>query len=158
MHGPLPPQTPCRVDVSEQGAPTTAAASAVAGAGHAGTSTSSGTTVDQPTWKTKSKWVHWDMSPVHWVGGTMPSFEWSPYARVSENNATGRSANGKAKVQGLLNLIDARAQDGGFLCVPGFHKHLKEWVESQHRLEDEQVNRAHPRQATRGVRLLCSRP
>ena len=35
--------------------------------------------------------------------------------------------NGELKVQGLLNLIDAREQDGGFMTVPGFCHHLEEF-------------------------------
>ena len=163
MHSTLPPQTPCRTDVVHGGHAATASATAAvtatesgaapgtgAGAGSAGAHVAgTGTTPspstspeDQPGWKTKSKWLHWDMSPFHWVDGTMPPYEWSPYTRVSENNATASATNGNAKVQGLLNLIDAREQDGGFLCVPGFHKHLQEWVAAQpvvgHGLKDDQ--------------------
>ena len=147
-------------------------------------------------WKTKSKWLHWDLSPFHWVGGTMPPYTFTPYSFISENNGTplepgahcrvqgwapeygrqnrfphpekelalsiemgvlvqvqlflfheNRTEHAAltwpisylqnscsapefcgAQVQGLLNLIDARTEDGGFLCVPGFHKHLAEWA------------------------------
>jgi hypothetical protein len=78
-------------------------------------------------WRTKSRWLHWDLNPFHWVDGTMPAYEFCPYSLVSESNGCS-FLGGKAKVQGLLNLIDARVQDGGFLCVPGFHKHLREWT------------------------------
>jgi hypothetical protein len=74
-------------------------------------------------WKTKSKWLHWDLSPFHWVAGTI-----TPYSFVSENNCTALEPGARCRVQGLLNLIDARTEDGGFLCVPGFHKHLLEWA------------------------------
>ena len=32
-------------------------------------------------------------------------------------------------VQGLINLADNRAEDGGFHIVPGFHKVFSEWTE-----------------------------
>ena len=79
-------------------------------------------------WKTKSKWLHWDLSPFHWVAQTMPPYTFSPYSLISENNGTPLEPGAKCKVQGLLNLVDARVQDGGFLCIPGFHKHLAEWI------------------------------
>ena len=83
---------------------------------------------DMPSWKTKSRWLHWDLSPFHWAAGTMPPYAFTPYTWISENNGTPREPRARAKVQGLLNLVDARAEDGGFLCVPGFHAHLTEWV------------------------------
>ena len=55
-------------------------------------------------------------------------YTFSPYSLISENNGTPLEPGAKCKVQGLLNLIDARVEDGGFLCIPGFHKHLSEWV------------------------------
>ena len=79
-------------------------------------------------WKTKSKWLHWDLSPFHWVGGTMPPYTFTPYSFISENNGTPLEPGARCRVQGLLNLIDAHAEDGGFLCVPGFHEHLAEWA------------------------------
>jgi len=34
------------------------------------------------------------------------------------------------RVQGLIALDDAREEDGGFLTVPGFHRHLSEWADA----------------------------
>jgi hypothetical protein len=117
---PLPPQLPCRTDVVAP--PAAAGEDAAAAADQDGQSV----TVDQPAWKTTSKWLHWDLNPFHWVDKTMPPYEFSEYSFISENN--GSELDGRVKVQGLLNLIDARKEDGGFLCVPGFHRHLAEWV------------------------------
>jgi len=36
---------------------------------------------------------------------------------------------GQIKLQGILNLVDNRIGDGGFCCVPGFHKNLKDYCE-----------------------------
>lgn len=118
---PLPPQL-CRTDVvitapARPGDGTSAAAADQDGAD---------ATVDQPAWKTTSKWLHWDLNPFHWVDKTMLPYEFSEYGFISENNGT--ELDGRVKVQGLLNLIDARTEDGGFLCVPGFHHHLAEWT------------------------------
>jgi hypothetical protein len=133
MNGPLSPQHPCRIDVVVPDAMVGAATKATSGGVGGGVGGSVGESsplkavkMNQPGWRTASKWIHWDMSPFHWVDGTMLPFKWSPYTRVSENN--GCKLDGNVKVQGLLNLIDARLQDGGFMCVPGFHKHLHEWV------------------------------
>jgi len=116
---PLPPQVPCRTDVVVM----SASASTEGAADEGGQGDDSA--VDQPTWKTTSKWLHWDLNPFHWVNEAMPPYEFSEYAMISENN--GSALAGHAKVQGLLNLVDARTEDGGFLCVPGFHKHVREW-------------------------------
>lgn len=35
------------------------------------------------------------------------------------------------KVQGVLCLSDTAADQGGFQCVPGFHRHLEAWAQSQ---------------------------
>lgn len=32
------------------------------------------------------------------------------------------------KLQGILNLVDSRDEDGGFCCVPGFHKHIQTYA------------------------------
>ena len=125
---PLPPQVPCRIDVARiQDAPIAGnpsqemepSGSEPTGIKHA---------ADVPAWRTKSRWLHWDLSPFHWVEGTMRPFSFCPYSWISENNGTPLEPGARAKVQGLLNLIDARVEDGGFLRVPGFHKHLAAWA------------------------------
>lgn len=34
-------------------------------------------------------------------------------------------------VQGVLSLTDVRPGDGGFQCVPGFHRRIHEWIRTQ---------------------------
>lgn len=125
----LPPQTPCRTDVTVH--------TEAGGGGGGGDATAEAdveptaeaTVVDMDKWKTKSKWLHWDLSPFHWVDHTMPPYTFVPHSGfISENNGTPLEPGARAKVQGLLNLIDARLEDGGFLCIPGFHSHLSEWA------------------------------
>jgi len=47
---------------------------------------------------------------------------------IQENN--GSRNNGDKKLQGLITLADSRVDDGGFCCVPGFHRNLKEWAQN----------------------------
>mmetsp|Transcript_637 Transcript_637/g.1178 ORF Transcript_637/g.1178 Transcript_637/m.1178 type:complete len:415 (+) Transcript_637:18-1262(+) len=82
---------------------------------------------DLPELKTKSRWLHWDTSPFHTADEDLPPYKFTgSYEFTSEYN--GSRCDGNCKIQGLVNLIEAREQDGGFLCVPGFHRHLREWA------------------------------
>lgn len=77
-------------------------------------------------WKTTASWLHWDLNPWIWSGtndGLQYSFDGN---FIQENN--GSPNDGNYKLQGLINFIDSSPQDGGFCCVPGFHKHLKDWA------------------------------
>ena len=75
--------------------------------------------VDKPEWKTLTGWVHWDMNP--WTGETTAfSYE----SRDFRKNR-GYTAD---KVQGVLTLVDCGPRDGGFHCVPGFHRHIRGWA------------------------------
>eukprot|EP01119_Soliformovum_irregulare_P023817 TRINITY_DN8400_c0_g1_i1.p1 TRINITY_DN8400_c0_g1~~TRINITY_DN8400_c0_g1_i1.p1 ORF type:complete len:373 (-),score=57.70 TRINITY_DN8400_c0_g1_i1:73-1191(-) len=82
---------------------------------------------DHPEWKTQSAWTHWDLNPWMWTLNTRKGLEYAFEDFIVENNGT--SNDGNLKLQGLINLIDCRVQDGGFCCVPGFHRHLKDWSE-----------------------------
>lgn len=46
---------------------------------------------------------------------------------IIENNGARNKTGKDKKMQGILALVDSREQDGGFCCVPGFHRHLSEW-------------------------------
>jgi len=48
---------------------------------------------------------------------------------IQENNNLGPYNEGNLYVQGLLNFMDNRPEDGGFQLVPGFYKNMKEWVQ-----------------------------
>jgi len=85
---------------------------------------------DKPDWITNSRWLHWDLNPYYWTSTNKGmDYEFSGDF-ISENN--GSKNTGTPKLQGLVNLYDAREEDGGFLIVPGFHKHLKEWAAQPH--------------------------
>jgi len=82
--------------------------------------------VDYPQWKTQKLWLHWDLNPWAWTS-TFDGVDYSFNGFITENN--GSRNTGERKLQGLLALTDSRVGDGGFCCVPGFHKHLKQWSE-----------------------------
>jgi len=47
---------------------------------------------------------------------------------IAENNHVCTKRDG-LQVQGLINLADNESQDGGFICVPGFHKYFADFFE-----------------------------
>ena len=49
---------------------------------------------------------------------------------ILENNMLGNIDENQLLVQGLVNFMDNRPQDGGFQLVPKFPQRYKEWVES----------------------------
>jgi hypothetical protein len=96
----------------------------------------------KPDWATEESWVHWDLNPWFWTGvKPVPDLpaeiqqqiikawqDGSSGLLISENNDL-VDFKGYPKLQGLVALIDSRSEDGGFCCVPGFHKVLKQWAE-----------------------------
>jgi hypothetical protein len=82
---------------------------------------------DFPEWKTRSLWLHWDLNPWIWTHSHLGlDYEFNGF--ITENNGS-RNSGGTIKLQGIVNLIDSRVGDGGFCCVPGFHKELSKWTE-----------------------------
>ena len=47
---------------------------------------------------------------------------------IAENNQVGVLAHYQLHTQALINLADNRKWDGGFQLVPGFHRHIEDWV------------------------------
>eukprot|EP00735_Rhodelphis_limneticus_P015401 TRINITY_DN9636_c0_g1::TRINITY_DN9636_c0_g1_i1::g.10102::m.10102 TRINITY_DN9636_c0_g1::TRINITY_DN9636_c0_g1_i1::g.10102 ORF type:complete len:299 (-),score=31.90,PhyH/PF05721.8/5.7,PhyH/PF05721.8/2e-10 TRINITY_DN9636_c0_g1_i1:48-944(-) len=107
-----------------------------------------GTILEKPEWRTKERWLHWDCNP--WMWGNpetvdplllptdmdyemaIKAFQLGRFTSASYFMAEGNSAGPESfpngfKIQSLLNLTDTRAEDGGFMCVPGFHKYLPQW-------------------------------
>ncbi len=103
---------------------------------------------DFPRYGTREKWMHWDMNPFkliwteeqkerHADGRDVDAdsadevFMRNPDAFfITENNETLAHGTGhyQRKLQGFLALSDATEDDGGFICVPTFHKHVEEWA------------------------------
>ncbi|KAL6045037.1 Phytanoyl-CoA dioxygenase [Balamuthia mandrillaris] len=91
---------------------------------------------DHPEWQTGFN-LHLDMNPWTYLSSSSSSSSSSlTYRRdidfFRENNACFNQED-EIHCQGLLNLIDNREEDGGFIIVPGFKHHFAEWAES-HRL------------------------
>jgi len=77
-------------------------------------------------WQTNPLWLHWDLNPWLWTLTTEGrDYVWDEDF-IQENNGTANK--GRPKLQGLLNFIDNREGDGGFSCIPGFNRILKEYA------------------------------
>ena len=105
-----------------------------------------GVTKDMPHWKTKTN-LHLDMNPTNYLGD--PALTRSKLAKLDysltnqfiiENNLPHESFCGGRSLQGVLNLNDNRQQDGGFICVPGFHKEFKDYFTSKQEVEPAAVS------------------
>jgi len=95
---------------------------------------------DHENWRSASFWTHWDLNPWHWTGAAK-GLEYEFMDFITENN--GSKNMGDPKIQGLIALSDSNDDDGGFCCVPGFHKFLKEWAEKTVNTDfcEESINR-----------------
>ena len=71
---------------------------------------------DKPEWKTVSEWLHLDASP---YTGATTTFMYKE-VRPEYNHGFNR-----IKLQGTLSLVDCSENEGGFHCVPGFHKYVQ---------------------------------
>lgn len=89
----------------------------------------------RPAWRTSEKNLHFDVNPREFV--FEPELVWEAreqltYERqkefIMENNMQTSTENGGVAVQGILNLVDNTDRDGGFVCVPTFHKHFAKWA------------------------------
>jgi len=109
---------------------------------------SDGTVVDKPEWQSIAQWFHWDLNPWDYVlkdrlteeeekdyfTQENGNFYWANELEalrlfVTENNQRPEAHfAGSYKVQGLVSLLDAPEDAGGFICVPGFHKYLHTWT------------------------------
>ncbi|KAL0482534.1 hypothetical protein AKO1_002855 [Acrasis kona] len=95
-----------------------------------------GTKRDFPEYKSKEKWLHWDMNPFKITdkelnveqsdGGEseMTEKDFSEMFFICERNGV---VGGYKRVQGLVALTDATEEDGGFLTIPGFTNNLQQW-------------------------------
>lgn len=84
-----------------------------------------------PEWKTFEN-LHLDGNPWHYVLQQKCLASNLLYKRnsefIEENNVLGPFGDGQLYVQGLINFMDNRVQDGGFQLVPKFHKQIKEFT------------------------------
>eukprot|EP01100_Stratorugosa_tubuloviscum_P013958 TRINITY_DN71_c1_g1_i1.p1 TRINITY_DN71_c1_g1~~TRINITY_DN71_c1_g1_i1.p1 ORF type:complete len:287 (+),score=108.99 TRINITY_DN71_c1_g1_i1:56-916(+) len=99
-----------------------------------------------PQWKTKTN-LHLDMNPWRYFEANDQSEDEYVLSKLNykhdghfiiENNFIG--VNNDIRVlplQGLVNLVDNVEEDGGFIIVPGFRKHLKQWTQTNQILKDK---------------------
>jgi len=93
-------------------------------------------------------WLHWDLNPWFATKTEIPSYEsnqteesrkqcwlerWgrpnsAQKALLIENNNT--TSLSPPPLQGFVALTDNKLGEGGFVCVPGFHKKLEGWAKA----------------------------
>jgi len=98
-----------------------------------------GTPTNMSSWKTFHN-VHLDMNPWHFVEAEDRSLDDQvlnnlPYQShaadfIEENNHVGIAKDNELHLQGLINLVDNKPDDGGFHIVPGFAHHLAEFAKT----------------------------
>eukprot|EP00009_Paramoeba_aestuarina_P003751 CAMPEP_0201511282 /NCGR_PEP_ID=MMETSP0161_2-20130828/3751_1 /ASSEMBLY_ACC=CAM_ASM_000251 /TAXON_ID=180227 /ORGANISM="Neoparamoeba aestuarina, Strain SoJaBio B1-5/56/2" /LENGTH=379 /DNA_ID=CAMNT_0047906709 /DNA_START=124 /DNA_END=1260 /DNA_ORIENTATION=- len=127
---------------------------------------------DKPRWRGPPSWLHWDLNPWIWSGTAPPvSFEQKKFDVLRDGNFISEM-NGSPpdlcpiKLQGILVLGDSKEDDGGFLCVAGFQKILKEWAKQNRKASsmsfiqinktDEMIEKATPITARRGSFIVWS--
>ncbi|KYQ88466.1 WD repeat protein [Tieghemostelium lacteum] len=84
-----------------------------------------GTVVDKPEWGTKNN-LHLDMNPHAWLGNgdecrsVLDSLRYAHKSEFIVENNQPSAADG-IQLQAVLNLLDNREEDGGYVVVPGFN-------------------------------------
>ncbi|MDP2439635.1 MAG: phytanoyl-CoA dioxygenase family protein [archaeon] len=79
------------------------------------------------SWATTARWLHWDMNP--WDG------DWSLYGFDAPTKELPC-----VRLQGLLNVTEAREEDGGFYTVPGCSHHTLQWASHRPHLRQQYTN------------------
>eukprot|EP01121_Diplochlamys_sp_Union-15-3_P000419 TRINITY_DN10393_c0_g1_i1.p1 TRINITY_DN10393_c0_g1~~TRINITY_DN10393_c0_g1_i1.p1 ORF type:complete len:358 (-),score=45.72 TRINITY_DN10393_c0_g1_i1:1-1074(-) len=94
----------------------------------------------KPQWKSNVS-LHFDTNPWTYCNAKKnvpkseifpPNYDFLP-AFCREYNAAGNIYSNLVKVQGLVNFVDNRVEDGGFQLCPGFPKHLTSWAKATER-------------------------
>ena len=86
---------------------------------------------DKPEWGHKGM-IHWDIdtAEVPLLEGDDIAATWRPDPSTTAP-LSNRGASNHLGVQGVLYLTDTGDDQGGFQCIPGFHRTYYEWVKSQ---------------------------
>eukprot|EP01120_Amphizonella_sp_Union-15-10_P008870 TRINITY_DN3278_c0_g1_i1.p1 TRINITY_DN3278_c0_g1~~TRINITY_DN3278_c0_g1_i1.p1 ORF type:complete len:375 (+),score=58.03 TRINITY_DN3278_c0_g1_i1:63-1187(+) len=86
---------------------------------------------DYPKWKTAAN-LHIDMNPWNWLKNgeecqaVLDSLRYIKTNQFIQENNQASHKDG-IQIQAVLNLIDNEEQDGGFQCVPGFHREFAKY-------------------------------
>lgn len=91
---------------------------------------------DMEDWKTRDKWIHFDLNPWDIPSEIIPKTQeqvkkdLQDMVKFPDGFLCTENNNGKMplKLQGLLALSDAREEDGGFITIPKFSKFIQEWA------------------------------
>jgi len=104
-----------------------------------------GKRVDRTDWKTRLN-LHLDMNPWKYVEDKrateseelIASLTYEDHADffVENNEDVGVLSDGQLRIQCLVNLRDNKEEDGGFLIVPGFHRHFVDWTKDRKALRN----------------------
>ncbi|CAE8633016.1 unnamed protein product [Polarella glacialis] len=106
-------------------------------------------TIKNPDWKTAEN-LHLDVNPWTYAGLNPSEIETLSYSatesggerfplrdfRIEMTAVQGAPRSTGEHVQGVLNLLDNREQDGGTRLVPGFHRCFADWVNALGSPED----------------------
>jgi len=92
-------------------------------------------TLINKSWATRDN-VHLDMNPFNWMGNgerQREELDSLTYARIAEfiveNNQP--SQHDGLQLQAVLNLLDNKIEDGGFVIIPGFQHEFIEYFKTQ---------------------------
>ncbi|AYV81437.1 MAG: hypothetical protein Harvfovirus34_2 [Harvfovirus sp.] len=99
-----------------------------------------GKEIDRPDWKTNYVYpgLHLDFHPSSYLNckKIIEKRELLDYSTtndfVTENNLYSKLDG--IEIQCVINLMDNHEEDGGFQCVPGFHKQYTNWVKDKNDL------------------------
>ncbi|KAL9648124.1 hypothetical protein ABK040_007489 [Willaertia magna] len=97
------------------------------------------TVSDFEEYKTSKQWLHWDLNPYDVIEGEeenghlklleqkykLVEGDYESYF-ITENNNNFKTL----RLQGILTFTEARERDGGFCCVPGFHRHVVDYCKA----------------------------
>lgn len=99
---------------------------------------------DFPEYQTREKWMHWDLNPFKLTSGcdktsqdgkqsftSIDSIDVNAFFCLEGN----RTCTDYRQVQGFIALSESTEEDGGFICVPTFHKHILEWARANREYE-----------------------
>jgi ectoine hydroxylase-related dioxygenase (phytanoyl-CoA dioxygenase family) len=99
---------------------------------------------DMPAWSTAEN-LHIDMNPHDWMGDgerNRQALDKLRYDRLNEfifENNQPSHADG-VQLQGVLNLYDNKEEDGGYQCVPGFHRQFDDYFKAMRRADSPSYN------------------
>jgi len=91
--------------------------------------------------------IHLDFNPWKFIGRGMQTlstdFDYDePHKFISENHRI-TQRRGQLHTQALINLNLNREDDGGFVCIPGFHHHFTEWARGTKPIRGFQIRFQH---------------